>query len=301
MAVYNGAATLASTMDSILGQTERDFELIAVDDGSTDETPRILAAYAARDSRIRVIAQQNTGLTRALIRGCSAASGKLIARHDCGDRSHPDRLRKQRALFGDPELVLATCHTSYLGPGDELLYVAAATGEAIRESLLRDGAGTVRGVTHHGNAMFRRDAYERAGGYRAEFRVAQDLDLWLRLAKLGRIGVVPEVLYEARIEVGAISAERRNEQIASVAIALQLRDETPGETRRAELLQQAAMIARAPLSKRNRRRAEAATLYFIASCLRRARHPNWSRYARQAVRRDPLLLRGWALFLRKFR
>jgi hypothetical protein len=297
MAVYNGAAMLASTLDSITAQTHADFELIAVDDGSTDNTAAILTRYAARDERIRVITQENQGLTRALIRGCAAATGTLIARHDCGDRSHADRLRQQRALFDDPEMVLASCFTRYVAPGGEELYVEKADGEAVRDSLLHAGIQTIRALTHHGSAMFRRDAYERAGGYRAAFRVGQDVDLWVRLAKLGRIGIAPAVLYEARVEVGAISARRRHEQIASTEIALRLRDESLDDAQRAELLREAESIA--PRVRQSRRRTEALTLYFIASCLRRARHPGWWPYARQVVRRDPLLLRGWALLLRR--
>jgi glycosyltransferase involved in cell wall biosynthesis len=85
MSVLNGAGDLARTLDSIFAQTERDFELIVIDDGSTDDTPSILARQS--DPRIRVITQPNEGLTRALIRGCEAARAPLIARHDCGDVS----------------------------------------------------------------------------------------------------------------------------------------------------------------------------------------------------------------------
>ena len=293
MSVWNGAATLAATLDSILAQSERDFELIVVDDGSTDATPRILSDYAARDARIRRIAQQNSGLTRALIRGCDEATSELIARHDCGDRSHPERLRKQRALFdANPNLVLASCFTRYLGPGEEELYVASADGDEVRRSLLHDGVGTIRGLTHHGTAMFRRDAYVRAGGYRAQFRVAQDLDLWVRMAPLGEIAFVAEVLYEARVELGAISARRREEQVESARIALRMRDENDRS-----LLDEVARIA--PKKRHSPRRSEAMTLYFIASCLRRTRHARWRDYARQAVRRNPFLLRGWVLLLRR--
>ncbi|HEX8253458.1 MAG TPA: glycosyltransferase [Thermoanaerobaculia bacterium] len=297
MSIYNGASTLVATMDSILGQTMSEFELIAIDDGSTDETRAILERYAARDTRIRVIAQENSGLTRALIRGCAAATAALIARHDCGDRSEPERFAMQCALFDDPEVVLASCSTRYIAPGGELMYVSEANDAGVRKSLLHDDMRTLRGLTHHGSAMFRRDAYQRAGGYRAEFRVAQDLDLWIRLAKLGRIAVLPETLYEARIEVGAISAERRDEQVATAEIALRLRDEPLDDAQRATLLQSAASVARR--RKQSRRRTEALTLYFIASCLRRARNPAWFSYARRVVRRDPLLLRGWVLLLRR--
>src|SRR4029077_2278949 len=103
MGVYNGASTLAPTLDSILAQTERDFECIVVDDGSTDGTPEILARYGSRDGRIRLIHQQNAGLTRALTAGCAAARGVYIARHDAGDLSDPRRFELQKqALDADP-------------------------------------------------------------------------------------------------------------------------------------------------------------------------------------------------------
>src|SRR5438309_11131114 len=96
MGVYNGASTLAATLDSILGQTEGDFECIVVDDGSTDATAAVLDEYASRDPRIRVIRQANAGLTRALIAGCASARGTYIARHDAGDLSDARRFALQR-------------------------------------------------------------------------------------------------------------------------------------------------------------------------------------------------------------
>lgn len=297
MAVYNGASTLAATMESILAQSETDFELIVVDDGSKDETPAILASFAQRDRRVRVLTQPNAGLTRALIRGCSEATAPTLARHDCGDRSDPERLRKQHALLErDAEVVLVSCDTSYLGPGGERLYVATGDGERVRHSLLHDDVDHIHGLTHHGTAMFRRETYLAAGGYRPQFRVAQDLDLWVRMAKLGAIAFVPEVLYEARVELDAISSRGRAEQIESARISLALRDETLDEPARNALLTQADTIVMS--KRRHSRRGEARTLYFIASCLWRERHPGWLGYLRQALRRDPLFLRAWFLLLR---
>jgi glycosyltransferase involved in cell wall biosynthesis len=183
MSVYNGAHDLAPTLDSILGQTESDFELIVVDDGSTDATSSILASY--NDSRLRVIPQSNAGLTRALIRGCAETTAPLIARHDCGDRSHRERFAKQLALFTD-DVVLVAATTRFVTTEGELLYFGRGDGDEIRRSVLHDGAEKIHGVPHHGSAMFRRDAYLAAGGYRESFRVAQDLDLLVRLAARGR-------------------------------------------------------------------------------------------------------------------
>lgn len=289
MGVFNGAAGLPVTLDSILAQTERDFELIVVDDGSSDETPEILRRYTADDDRIRIITQKNGGLTRALIAGCEAARGHFIARHDNGDRSQPDRFARQLASF-TADVVLVSCGARYIGPDSEFLYDATATGD-IRESLLHDPVERIRGLPHHGTAMFRRDAYLVAGGYREQFRFAQDLDLWMRMAGRGRIVVLPEILYEARFETNAISATRRNDQVALAKISIALRDGADPS-----LLETARDIGR---STRTRRRSDdAAALYFVASCLRRNRNPSYKRYARAALRRNPFHLRSWLLLMR---
>lgn len=278
MSVFNGASRLAPTLDSILGQSEPDFELIVVDDGSTDATPAILAAVS--DPRLRVITQSNTGLTRALIRGCGEARADVIARHDAGDRSHPDRFRRQLDLLdADAGLVLVSCGTSYHAPRGERLYVVRADGGDVRRSLLADSVDAIRGLTHHGSAMFRRNAYLAAGGYRPQFHFAQDLDLWVRLARLGGIGFVDDVLYEARVDVDAISSTHRPEQVELARIALAIRDDP---SRATELLAQAALIG--PTRRRKTRRDLAKAFYFIASCLRREGDRRWRHYAGEAVR-----------------
>jgi hypothetical protein len=297
MSVYNGAPRLRATIESILGQTDRDFELIVVDDGSTDGTPAILASYAGLDPRVRVLTQKNSGLTRALIRGCSAARGRLIARQDCGDQSHPERLARQRELIDSaPDIVLVSCTTAYRGPEGELLYEVSGQGDDVRQSLLRDGVDSVRGLTHHGSAMFRREAYQEAGGYRAAFYFAQDLDLWTRLARLGRIEFLPQVLYDAVIEPRAISAAFRGKQIETATISLALRDEKLTGSERQALLDRAAAIR--PDRRRSARRDEASALYFIANCLRRNGDVRWRGYALAALRSNALHLRTWLLLLR---
>ena len=113
MSVYNGAPLLRETMDSILAQEDVDVELVVVNDGSTDGSGAILDDYARRDRRVRVIHQENRGLTRALIAGCAAARAPLIARHDAGDLSHPRRLIKQKSAFSAaPDLAFVSSWTS---------------------------------------------------------------------------------------------------------------------------------------------------------------------------------------------
>ncbi|MGH7338584.1 MAG: glycosyltransferase family 2 protein, partial [Myxococcota bacterium] len=96
MGVRNGGEELAPSVESILAQRDIALELIVVDDGSTDGTAERLAAFAARDARVRVSRQEPSGLTAALVRGCDVARAPMIARNDAGDRSHPERLRRQK-------------------------------------------------------------------------------------------------------------------------------------------------------------------------------------------------------------
>src|SRR5215471_8330953 len=131
MSVYNGASRLAATLDSILTQEGVALEFIVVNDGSTDTSGRILNDYASRDSRVRVIHQGNTGLTRALIRGCDAARGEFIARQDAGDTSLPARLKSQvDVLRKQQDCVLVSCWTDVVGPKGEFLYTSRGTGVA---------------------------------------------------------------------------------------------------------------------------------------------------------------------------
>lgn len=284
LSVYNGAAELPATLDSILGQTERGFECIVIDDGSTDETPSILAGYAARDARLRVLTQPNLGLTRSLARGCAAARGTFIARHDNGDRSHPDRFARQLARIEEGH-VLVSCATRVVDPGGDTMYVSRADGDEVRRSLMLDDARHVHGIPSHGSAMFRRDAYDRAGGYRAQFRFAQDLDLWIRMAPLGTIAVLDDVLYDLTFTPSSISASNRAAQVRLTELAVALRDGGDKDV----LLARAAEITAA----RTDRHGEAAALYFIGKCLLRQRNPRGRGYLRRAIAADPLHWRAW--------
>jgi glycosyltransferase involved in cell wall biosynthesis len=276
MAVFNGGPALQNTLESISGQTERDFELIVVDDGSTDETAEILANY--RDPRLRVISQENVGLTRSLIRGCDAARAPLIARHDSGDRSHPERFARQLALLEDGH-VLVGCAARFLDDDGDLLYESREEGTRLRENLVHADADGIHALPHHGTALFRREAYVEAGGYRAEFRFAQDLDLWIRMARLGSIGIVDDILYEALFTPRSISGGARDAQRCLTEIAVRLRD--GGD--RSTLLAEAALVTSAPPTAER----ETAALYFIGKCLLAQGNDKGQRLLRDVLARNP--------------
>jgi hypothetical protein len=166
--------------------------------------------------------------------------------------------------------------------------VARANGEEVRRALLHDDAATMRGLPSHGSAMFRRDAYLAAGGYREQFAVAQDIDLWIRLARLGTIAIADEILYEMRIEPRGISGIAKNAQEALTRIAVALRDS--GD---AALLEEAARVSRPRVT----RAGEAAGLYFIGKCLLQQRNARGRGYLLRAIAKNPLHWRAWASLL----
>lgn len=293
MSAYNGERYLRAAVDSVLAQQGVDFEFIIVDDGSTDSTPAILAEVARLDPRVRVITQENAGLTRALIKGCSAARGRYIARQDCDDLSLPDRLRLQaEMLSADPRLSFVSSWAEVIGPGDERLLTFRRPGTAQAATDLLNHGRT--GPPGHGSVMFRRDAYERVGGYRAIFYYAQDGDLWLRLATIGQLNYVQRVLYQYRVSAESISGRLH----AAKMPYAELIDRLHAARQRGE--DEAPIFARAALPRPGATRrggsSAGSTMYFIARCLVRRRDPRAKGYLRACLRAEPSNLRAWCLW-----
>ncbi len=213
--VFNGQAFLNEAVQSVLGQTFADFELLIYDDGSTDASGRMLAEFARRDPRVRHITQENTGLTRTLNRGLHEATGEYVARMDADDICYPERFAEQvDFLDANPGVVLLGTGYRYVdGAGRPIRsFVAHADdGELQAQSL----AG--RTPVCHPTAMFRREAAVRLGGYDEQYRTAQDLDLWLRLGEVGEMAILPSVLLDYRQHDGSVSERRQREQMANIA------------------------------------------------------------------------------------
>lgn len=196
--VYNGAETLRHALHSIQMQTFSDWELIVVDDGSTDESASIAAELASRDSRLRLLRQPHRGLVPALHAGCAAATGEFVARMDADDFSCPERFSRQLAWFREH-------------PGGGLCGTRVRmTGTRVKSGRLRYETWLNTNTTHaqiareifvecpiaHPTFMMRRSALEAMGGYR-DFDGPEDYDLVMRLWQRGyELGNVPEVLLE---------------------------------------------------------------------------------------------------------
>ena len=204
MAVFNGERHLRAAIDSILEQSFSDFELLIVDDASTDSSMSIVADYD--DTRIVVVGnEQNLGLTKSLNRGLAVARGEYVARLDADDLAHPDRLALQVAHL-DRHPTHALVASAYQRIGDDgTRYPSRAaplTAEGIRWRLLFLNAFA------HSSVTFRRGVTTALGGYDEAFVYAQDYELWSRLADRHPVAALPQELAAYRDSAVSMTNER---------------------------------------------------------------------------------------------
>jgi glycosyltransferase involved in cell wall biosynthesis len=228
MPVYDGERFVDEAIASVLSQDFSDFEFVIVDDGSRDRTPSILRRWAARDSRIVIVrSARNEGVPAALNRGLAVARGRYVARQDADDLCERGRYRRQIELLDrerDVQLVAA---------GYDLIN---AEGKWIATEMRREPPEVVKylltfsnAVGGHGQVMFRRDVVLALGGYHEEFALSEDYDLWTRLARVGRIVMLPIVGMKHRLHEQRASVVRREEQSAhSLRIARRMMTELLG-------------------------------------------------------------------------
>lgn len=185
MPVYNARRFLAEAIRSILDQTFTDFELIVIDDGSTDGSSRIIDDLARDDSRIVVMHQANTGIVGALNNGLKAVRGRYVARMDADDISLPDRFMRQvRYLDDTPGCVLVGGHARIVRDDGE--DIGRTTGGRHLKTDLTVFPPRIS-VSMHPLIMVRAAAMKAIGGYRSDYPHAEDYDLFIRLAAFGSI------------------------------------------------------------------------------------------------------------------
>ncbi len=199
MPVYNAGRFLRECLDSVFAQTFRDFILIVCDDGSSDESPRILAEYAARDSRLRILTNhENLGipLTRNKLLAAVPPECEYIAIMDSDDICKPDRLERQLKFLSD--------HPELCGVGSSLEIIdeySRTTGfrcypvspEEIRLTM------PDRNVISQSSLMLRRAAIESVGGYRTGFDCCEDYDCWLRMLEQYDFANLPDPVLKYRM------------------------------------------------------------------------------------------------------
>ena len=211
LSVFNGRPYLREAIQSILGQSYSDFELIVIDDASTDGSRQDLAGFAGQDSRIKLLGNtENLGLTRSLNRGLQEAQGHFIARQDADDISLPLRLEKQvAAMEAAPDLAL-------LGSG---LFEMDARGRKGALSLQPSSSAVIKrkmlfdNAFFHSSVMWRKDLFASHGfRYDDSLRYGQDYDLFSRVVWRLPVSNLPEPLILFRTHGGQVSKQRVDDQ-----------------------------------------------------------------------------------------
>lgn len=217
MPVRNGLPWLRAALEGLSRQTLTDFEILALEDGSTDGTPDLLASWP--DARLRVIPTGGVGVAAALAIGLDQARAPLVARHDADDVSVPERLAAQaRYLAARTDVGVVASAAEYIDGGGQVVdnpWVRTVRREqdiALTPEQIRDLMPLTCCITH-GSVMARAGLLQAVGGYRQATAPAEDYDLWLRLLPHTPIAKLPERLYHYRIHDAQVSAHSNHHQL----------------------------------------------------------------------------------------
>jgi glycosyltransferase involved in cell wall biosynthesis len=201
MPCFNAAETISETLDSLFAQTHSNFEIVAVDDGSEDETLDILQSAAQQDPRLKPIVRPHEGIIPALNSGLAACQSEYVARMDADDLAHTERLKLQAEfLDAHPEIGLVASLIKGF-PQSELrggfhVYIDWLNSLVEHEQIMRERF--VESPFAHPSVMFRKSVVQELGGYQ-EHGWAEDYDLWLRMAAAdARFAKLSEVLVSWR-------------------------------------------------------------------------------------------------------
>jgi len=215
MSVFNGERFLREAVESILDQSFNEFELIVIDDGSTDATATILESYRRQDSRLRICHQGNRGLVESLNRGWMLARGNYIARMDADDVAIKSRLECQvEFMEKHREVGVLGSAVQFISPDGKPLMTSPnpITDQEIRLAL------PYRCPFWHPTVLMRKDVLISVGGYRKVVVDAEDYDLWLRMAERCQLANLGSVLLKYRLHSCQVTVRKfRQTALSSLA------------------------------------------------------------------------------------
>lgn len=212
---FNAEKYLAEAVDSVLAQTHDNFELLLINDGSTDGTAEMIDAYAARDSRVRAIHHPNWGMGASLNHAIELAQHDWIARMDADDIMLPNRLDRQAQFIADnPDVDVAATLVEMIDAEGNPRWKTSS--ELVDRTTFHRHVRENR-VLHiyHPSVLMRKSIVQAVGGYRQQFWSADDMDLWNRIAEGGGLILVqPEHLLQYRIHPDSASIADARDQMA---------------------------------------------------------------------------------------
>lgn len=205
MPARNAAPYIGDAIRSVLNQTFSQFELLIIDDGSTDDTVDIARQFS--DRRIRIISQEPEGVSAALNFGLQESSGEFIARFDADDICMPERLEKQlHFLRTNPDHVIVGSDAEYMSENGDHLFYFSCHGHTHEEisSKIYDHCPFI-----HSAVMYRKKAVMATGGYCPHTHNFEDYLLWIQLKKYGKYHNLPEPLIRVRFNPGSVTMDEK--------------------------------------------------------------------------------------------
>jgi glycosyltransferase involved in cell wall biosynthesis len=200
LSVYNGEKYIAQTINSVLSQSHRDFELIISNNGSSDNTLKIINEYSFCDSRIIVFDHDNIGFSNSLNASIDLAKSNIIVRMDADDIMKYNRIEEQlRYLSDNPCVSVASCLAEYIAEDGKVIGKTYSDLVSVQINKIYFEKNEPVGILHPG-AIFYKDIFLQIGGYRGDFFPAEDIDLWQRFNESGFwVSVQQKILMEYRI------------------------------------------------------------------------------------------------------
>ncbi len=199
--VFNAGKYLASAIGSIIDQTFSDWEMICINDGSTDCSPEILDWFAKQDPRIRVIHQSNMGVVAAANRGHEMVQAEFVCRMDADDIAMPNRISHQVEFLRK--------HSEYVAVSGSILEIDSDSQPLGLQRLPHDHDTIVQRLLFRETGLFqpasimRTEAFNKIGGFRSKYQWIEDHDLWLRLSQVGRLGNTDELILCYRLHASS--------------------------------------------------------------------------------------------------